>query len=441
MRYYTTSVGGHLIRPGVVSGYKIPPLPPPKTPFARTRPTKPFIWLAGKEAVVSQSVLMLGILLILVALHGTLLAAILWFHPRHRPGWLATVVTVVSILVWFNAFAVFGLTARFPHLIGLTFPLWYVIGPALYLHVRRGSDLPARPLSLLAHFGIGIVISVYLIPFWVLPGDLKLALARNGPIIGGSTAGMLSLSIVFLLQVSVYAALTRRLADRASESTRQMSADARIERVIWIHRTIFVMGAYLAADLTVAVGFFLTGGAPPVWIQQSSVIALSVTLYAVGYAILLQPTMLFLPSVDNGAAKYRRSNIDEETRARYLEGLRHLMAEEKAYRQTDLKLSNVAEQLGISRHHLSQVLNQDLGVSFYDFVNGYRVDEAAARLLDPASANQTVLAVAHDVGFNSSAAFYRVFKRCKKTTPTEFVAQYRNRNTDDPSAESMFHTE
>ena len=47
---------------------------------------------------------------------------------------------------------------------------------------------------------------------------------------------------------------------------------------------------------------------------------------------------------------------------------------------TDAALGVLAERLGTTPHKLSEVLNAELGQTFYDFVNGYRVRDVQRRI-------------------------------------------------------------
>ena len=74
-------------------------------------------------------------------------------------------------------------------------------------------------------------------------------------------------------------------------------------------------------------------------------------------------------------------------------------------------------------YHLSQLLNENLNQKFYDFVNGYRVEEAKRALFDPANDHLTILAVALEAGFSSKSAFNAAFKKFAGTTPSDFRKQ------------------
>ena len=71
-------------------------------------------------------------------------------------------------------------------------------------------------------------------------------------------------------------------------------------------------------------------------------------------------------------------------------------------------------------HKLSEVLNSDLGKTFYDFINGYRVDDVRRRLAESESRNLNVLTLAMDAGFASKSTFNQVFKKLTGHTPSTY---------------------
>ncbi len=104
-----------------------------------------------------------------------------------------------------------------------------------------------------------------------------------------------------------------------------------------------------------------------------------------------------------------------------LEKLRRAMEEGKAYLDPDLTLTALADKLGMPRNRLSRLINETIGKSYNDFINGYRVKESKA-LLESADPGMDVLGVAFESGFNSKATFYAAFKRMTGMTPSEYRA-------------------
>jgi AraC-like DNA-binding protein len=83
----------------------------------------------------------------------------------------------------------------------------------------------------------------------------------------------------------------------------------------------------------------------------------------------------------------------------------------RAYANPNLALNELAAQLKMPPHVLSKIINDGFGVNFFDFINGYRIQEFKKLVLDPRFKNQTFLAIAFEVGFNSKTAFNRSFKK------------------------------
>jgi len=100
--------------------------------------------------------------------------------------------------------------------------------------------------------------------------------------------------------------------------------------------------------------------------------------------------------------------------------LTHLMEVEKIYRDDSISLQSLAEGLSISHHQLSQLLNEKLNKSFSDLINTYRVEEAKELLRDPKWADRKIITIAFEVGYNTKAAFYNVFKKFTNMTPTQY---------------------
>ena len=92
----------------------------------------------------------------------------------------------------------------------------------------------------------------------------------------------------------------------------------------------------------------------------------------------------------------------------------------KPHLQPSISLPELAQLLSISKHHLSQVINESFNLNFNDFINMYRIDEAMTLLQDKTNCSKTILEVAYIVGFNSKSTFNSAFKKHTGQTPKEF---------------------
>ncbi len=119
--------------------------------------------------------------------------------------------------------------------------------------------------------------------------------------------------------------------------------------------------------------------------------------------------------------RYAKSGLNEQQLRSFMGRLAALMRREHGYLDPELTLPRLAQQMGCSVNHLSQVINAGFGMSFYDYINRCRVDEAARLLGSTQGDTQSILDIALSVGFNSSSTFYSAFKKFTGRTP----AQYR----------------
>ena len=119
--------------------------------------------------------------------------------------------------------------------------------------------------------------------------------------------------------------------------------------------------------------------------------------------------------------KYIRSGLSDEKAGAYLKRIIRHMEDKKPYLDRDLTIYDLAGQTGISRHHITQVLNDKYDRNFFTFINEYRVNEVIRRMKDPANKNFTVLAIAYDSGFNSKSTFNTIFKKITHHTPSQYL--------------------
>ncbi|MEM6319158.1 MAG: helix-turn-helix domain-containing protein [Bacteroidota bacterium] len=116
--------------------------------------------------------------------------------------------------------------------------------------------------------------------------------------------------------------------------------------------------------------------------------------------------------------KYANKKIDDTEATQLLGELKHLMEEERLFENPLLKLEVLAQRLKISENRLSQLLNDNLGKSYAQFISEYRI-EAAKQLLTSDSP-LTIEAIGYEVGFNSKTSFYTTFKKQMGQTPASF---------------------
>lgn len=127
-----------------------------------------------------------------------------------------------------------------------------------------------------------------------------------------------------------------------------------------------------------------------------------------------------LDELDGGQdtnAPLQQNMTPNSTIPEFGERIEALFHKQQIYLNPHLKVSDVARAVGTNRTYVSNHFNHEIGTTFYDYVNGFRI-EYACQLLE--TTNESIKCIAEKSGFNSPQAFIRVFTRLKGISPTAF---------------------
>lgn len=119
--------------------------------------------------------------------------------------------------------------------------------------------------------------------------------------------------------------------------------------------------------------------------------------------------------------KYTANTMSRNEARQISAKIDEVMTHSKPYLNPELKVGQLAEMIGISSHKLSQFFSQHKDISFYDYVNKYRVDEFKRMVKEDDVRNLTLSAMAEKAGFSSRASFFRYFKNIEGISPGEYL--------------------
>ncbi len=94
---------------------------------------------------------------------------------------------------------------------------------------------------------------------------------------------------------------------------------------------------------------------------------------------------------------------------------------EKLFLNPDLTIHDVATTVRSNRTYISKAINTEAGVTFYKFVNRYRILHAIGLINAPENKKYTLETIARQSGFNSMTTFYDFFRQEKGCTPREYL--------------------
>ncbi len=307
-------------------------------------------------------------------------------------------------------------------------PLLY--GPLLFLYTQSVlyHDFSFSKKKFL-HFLPFLLLTIFsIIAYSIQPADEKIRilnaiLARKLPVF------IYIFSIAIYIHFFVYLLLSLRLVNRYEALASNKFADDKRTNIGWLRFTLIFFMVFM---LLGAVSGF--AGITP-WAKYYYLLLnlLLVVFFLYINRVLLKA--LRSPEIFSAMSekqtvlremipvKYASSTLQEEEKLRIKEKLLQYMKQDKPYLEPELSLDQLANRLTVKPKILSQVINEILGKSFFDFINGYRIEEAMRLLTNPKDPKITVLEVLYEVGFNSKSSFNTLFKKQTGLTPSEFKKQ------------------
>lgn len=334
---------------------------------------------------------------------------------------------ILSVLILLISFALVGRVSTYdreifqwqPKLILVPEMILFVYGPVFYFYIRKLLKLePVKQKDLILSFLPAIIHIIAYLPLFFREKQVFIdqvvdeTIHSTFAIVGG-------LALVF--NAYYWYRVWKMLISHAEETSRTQSFEQNLQylnAVMGLNAVCLVL--WLFIYLISAVGFVFD--IDLILIRERSTdilwVIFSFTTYFLGYFAMNQPEIFKLPKTTE---KYKDSPVSKDEMDYYKKKLDFLMEEKQTFMNPELTLAELADLAETSTHTLSRVINEGYGKSFYDYINTYRVEEFTRLAISEESKNETFLALALRVGFNSKTTFNRAFKKVTGTTPRAYL--------------------
>lgn len=376
----------------------------------------------------------LHVIALLGAIQGIFLAAVLATKRTNRTAnrLLAAAMLAFSVSLATSAYHAAGYVAVLPHFFGAAFPLPFLFGPLIYLYAVTAADR-RRPLTWrdalhLVPFLATVIVGL---PIYSMSGAEKIAFYEG--LQRGVAPGWFGIADVLKLVSGVaYTSATILFLRRHRERVKESYSSTERVNLRWL----LVLSAASGFIWLMAVAFRVLESANIRLMRGDDLIslAMAILVYGIGYMGLRQPEVFRyetaeypIPSPEvpvaeseAAAARYTRSGLTDRQAERLKDALLAVMERDRPWQDSELTLSDLAGRLNTTPHKLSEVLNSQIGQTFYDFVNGYRVREVQRRIAAGEAQRVKMLTLALDAGFASKSTFNLVFKKFTSQTPSDY---------------------
>lgn len=330
---------------------------------------------------------------------------------------------LIALFVFIHSLFILNICANqtnyvfeFPHTYLMSTWSSLLYGPLLFLYFKRVSKSTNLNKKDFWHFLPTIALTIYLIfTVYAFSGSEKVAqmLQRlEDGLNPGDSTKLILLVVLKAISLGVYAYFVHLLLKKNKSGLNKKTQ-------IWQKNIYLIHVGYVI--IYIVYGAYISAGIKSGAFFHAPIVLMTIMVLYVGYAANVQPDVFSgLYSYTNRLfPKYVKSGLTDSLSEELKTSLKDLFQKEKLYRNNDINLDMVAEKLDTTRHNTSQLINEHFNMSFREFVNSYRIQEAKKLLEEENELN--IIDVAYEVGYNNKVSFNKAFKKDTQLTPSEYL--------------------
>ncbi|WP_062060162.1 AraC family transcriptional regulator [Aquimarina longa] len=339
------------------------------------------------------------------------------FSPRKRryiSGFMAFLIAVLFIGLSGKVLHSAGVWDRNFRLIAFSELSALLFGPTIYLFTRATLKRKNYSKEDLVHYIPALVYSTFIAIYFIIPSDSVIQeRARTGEMM----RVIYACHAVGLIVNLTYWILSWRVFQHFSKDMKnELSYEVRTR---FMTNFLLIVGGCLCIwtllFLTSLFGFGMLerNARPYIWIILTFII-----LFITYYGMISPQVLRIVP--DTGSKKYHQSKLSVTDMDRLKEQLESLMLKKKPYLNSKLLKTELAQMLGVNNPELARLLNENIGMNFFEYVNYYRIKEFVSLAKTDKAKQLTFFGLAQEAGFNSKTTFNKSFKKLMGTSPTVY---------------------
>lgn len=307
----------------------------------------------------------------------------------------------------------------FPELLSYSLSLSFLYGPLIYFYFKRNlEEYKFKSIDFL-HLIPTVLLVSYLFSIMILSPEGKLHILMNK-----QELFLKDLTIIIALKcisLITYSYLIYKLNKKNKFNNKYQEISS------WRKNLSLLIITYSVVYFL--YGFSLVFQLPYTFLYPQSFLLSGIVLY-IGTVAYVQPKVFSKKYIfqreDLLKIKYEKSGLTDGFSEDLKNQLLYLLNEKRVYRNNEITLNSLAEDLGATRHNVSQVINEHFGVNFFHLINKYRVNEAINIIKSDFNRNLKIIDIAYDVGFNNKVTFNKAFKSETSFTPSQYIQNLNN---------------
>jgi AraC-like DNA-binding protein len=316
---------------------------------------------------------------------------------------------------------------RVKHFSNFIISMFLLHGPFLYLYVESltSGKIKLSKFDLL-HFVPFLLFFLYLIISFFFPLYYDRIRMDHVTINVEPPITFVAFLLITAISGPIYFFMSHKTLKKVDVNILNNFSTTTTINLNWLKTLVSIFGIIWSSLIVVAIIHHVFHYSSMSFCTDGLFLSLSAFIILVGYYGLKQKEIFTrFPIEDNDFVtdqkrKYQNIHLSETEIANYTERIKIIMEQKRPYLNPELSLPELASLIDIPSYHLSRIINEKFECNFFDFINGYRMNEVKNKLTDPNFNNLSLLGIAFDCGFNSKSAFNRIFKKYTGLTPSEY---------------------
>ncbi len=333
---------------------------------------------------------------------------------KHINGYMALFIGVLGIGLLGKVLHSLGVAGSDFRLISMSELSALLFGPSIFLFSESVLQKKRFSKSELIHYLPGVVYSIFVAAYFVIPSNAILApRIKSGELMRVIYACH---AVGLIVNITYWIKAWQVFQLAISDLQKELSYEPHhrfLKNFLIVTGLCLLIWTILLVTSLFGFDMLERNARPYIWIVLTLII-----LFVTYYGMVAPHVLRIIPELPE--PKYNRSKLSIAELELLKVQLDTLMLEKKPYLNSKLMKSDLAEMLGVNNPELARLLNENIGMNFFEYVNYYRIKEFVALAKTEKAQQLTFYGLAQEAGFNSKTTFNKAFKKLMGTSPSAY---------------------
>ncbi len=347
---------------------------------------------------------------------------------RRIPNILFALMIICLALILLEIFLNYtGIIVHCININNFSEPISFMVAPLLYLYILSVLKKKINSNHLL-HFLPFVLWALYSIPDFSQPAinkmndflrnfDSTIQHLENVPWKNPDPMNLRTYVNVFLVvQLLIYIGFSLLELKKAFKEKSISFFKRGIKPLSWLRDLTFIF-LFIVVVVIIVKAIYYKDIGDYLIASYISISLIITTIYIIRSSPFFQESVSLLIYENR---KYQKSSLNEEQKENIVLQINDYIIDKKYFKNNLASLPGLSKISGVPVHHLSQVINEKLNMTFFELIARNRIKESQLILKDKEQENLTIEEIAEEVGYNSKSAFNKTFKKITGLTPSQF---------------------